>query len=445
MPAQLPPMRVLVVDDEPGIRTTLEMCLQAAGHSAALCATAGEAMEKTAAQTFDIVLLDLRLGNENGMDFIEPLRAASPWAKIVVITAYASIGSAVEAMRRGAADYLPKPFTPEQVEILVNKLAEVRRLELRLQELEQSATEAGPDALILPLDPATAQALELARQLAGSNTAILLTGESGTGRSLLARSIHVWGTRSAGPFATVSCALREEEDLRRELFGAGDQPGKIETCEGGTLHVQEIAGLAARDQEALLHLIQQKQFERAGETRPRTADVRLVLSSSVDIEAAMRGGKLREDLYYTMTGKAVHLPPLRQRGEDLRHLAIRFLAHYAAKQRIVLAGFSSDAEAILLKYHWPGNVRELRNVIERAAILARADGTKSGRVEARHLPPNITSHEGAIRLGNLVPLEVIEELHIRGVLAATRNLETAARVLGIDYATLWRRRKKYGL
>ena len=366
-----------------------------------------------------------------------------------MITAYASIDSAVEAMRRGAFDYLPKPFTHDQVALLVGKVADVRSLEQKLDALTEALSEVAPEADLTSRSPAMQRTLDMARQVADSNATILLRGESGTGKTILSRAIHSWSGRAGKPFGAVSCPSLSAELLESELFGhvkgaftgaLRDHPGRIAACEGGTLLLDEIGDLPPTIQAKLLRVLQEKAYERVGDIHTRKADVRIIAATNVDLEAAVKTGRFREDLYYRLNVVEIYLPPLRERGDDILPLAERLLAFFSRQSHRAVLGFTDEAREALQGYEWPGNVRELRNSMERAVLFCRAE-----RIGIEHLPFKQAKLEAPPNIGDLVSLETVEEMHIRRVLSATRSIEEACRVLGMDSVTLWRRRKKYGI
>ncbi len=381
------------------------------------------------------------------MDAIPRLISQTPWIKIVVITAFASIDTAVEAIRRGALDYLPKPFTPEQVVLVARRIAHFRRLEMRVASMQDAADAAGTVNLGTS-SPAMQRVLDLGRQVAASDATVLLRGESGTGKGVIARAIHGWSRRSRHAFAVVACPSLSAELLESELFGhvkgaftgaIKDTPGRIAASEGGTLFLDEIGDLPIALQPKLLRFLQDRVYERVGDSVTRTANVRIITATNIDLDAAVKSGRFREDLFYRLNVIQLDLPPLRERQEDIPQLARQMLAEFGRGKRLL--SFSDHAEQALLSYAWPGNVRELRNVIERATILCPV-----AQIGLEHLPPALTrGHDTEARLGDLVSIEAIEELHIRRVLAQMPALDEAARILGIDQATLWRRRKRYGI
>lgn len=352
-------------------------------------------------------------------------------------------------MKRGAVDYIPKPFTPEQVELATERVAAVRGMELKIAALEQDLNKHHPEFSFVSNHPDVQRAIELARQVASTEAAILIRGPSGTGKSVLARAIHGWSRRKDKPFMVVSCPTLNPELLESELFGhvkgaftgaLSDNTGRIAACEEGTLFLDEIGDLPLSIQPKLLRFIQDREYERVGDQRTRKADVRIITASNTDLEEAIGKGRFREDLYYRLNVIQIDLPPLSERPDDTEVLAESMLGFFSAQNHKVLRGFSAEAFDALRRYSWPGNIRELRNVIERAAIICQGD-----IIGIEHLPGAISPREASPSLGDPVPLSVIEENHIRRIIAETRTLQEASEILGIDQATLWRKRKQYGI
>lgn len=442
-------LNVLVVDDESSIRRTLGLCLETRGHCVTAVSNATDAQAEAGRQALDLAFVDLRLGLSDGLDLIPVLRATSPWLKIVIITAYASVASAVEAIRRGAADYLPKPFTPEQVDLVIQRVTGMQGMERRIETLQREIERGSPKLSFESRHAGMRHAIELSRQVAPSEAAVLLTGPSGTGKTSLARAIHAWSTRQERPFVVVSCPSLSAELLESELFGhvkgaftgaLRDNPGRVSAAEGGTLLLDEVGDLPQVVQPKLLRFIQDREYERVGDHRTRRADVRVLAATNVDLMAAVRSGRFREDLFYRLNVVQIDLPPLAVRPDDVADQADEMLRFFAAQNHKVLSGFTDAARVALRQYSWPGNLRELRNVVERAAILCTAN-----QVGLEHLPPNLAPTTQPIQLGDSVSLDAIEEQHIRRVLGNTRSLQDAADILGIDQATLWRKRKRYGV
>ena len=442
-------LHILIVDDEANIRRTLSMYLESEGHSVAAVSNFQDAVDITARKVFDAAFVDVRLGTENGLDLIPVLKAQAPSLKIIVITAYASIKTAVEAMQRGASDYIPKPFEPEQVLLVIERIAELRSMETRIATLQSDLQSANPEFEFVSSHADTQRAIDLARQAAPSEAIILLRGESGTGKSILAKQIHGWSKRSGKPMGIVSCPSLSPELLESELFGhvkgaftgaVRDTQGRIEACSGGTLFLDEIGELPLSIQSKLLRFVQEREYERVGDHRTRKADVRIIVATNSNLEQAVKDGTFREDLFFRLNVIQILLPPLRERPEDIQRFAEKLLTHFGAQNHKAFLGFTDETMRILREYIWPGNMRELRNAVERAAILCNAD-----YIPPEFLPDTIVHRGGMIQLGDHVSLDRIEEMHIRRVLASTRSLQDAALTLGIDQATLWRKRRQYGI
>jgi NtrC-family two-component system response regulator AlgB len=446
-------MRVLIVDDEPNIRRTLRVTLEGMGHSVEEASSAREALAEAARGPFDVALVDLRLGDGSGLDLFEPLLAESPRLALVVITAFASIDSALDALRRGAFDYLPKPFTPGQVRGVLERVASVRGLRDRVADLEERVRLEVPEADLQGRDPEVRRVLDLARRVAPHSAAVLLRGENGTGKGVLARALHAWSKRPDGPFVTVHCPSLSAELLESDLFGHArgaftgairDAAGKVAAAEGGTLFLDEIGDLPLSLQPKLLRFLQERKYERVGETNTRSADVRLVAATNRDLESLVVSGGFREDLLYRLNVVEMTLPPLRKRS-DVADLADHLLTFFARQVGRTLTGFTTEARAALSRHAWPGNLRELRNAIERAAILAEGPEIGLADLPERIIPKALDDPGQAVALGSFASLEVLEAEHIRRILASTPSREEAARVLGIDPSTLYRKRKQYGL
>ncbi len=445
-------LNVLVVDDEVNIRKTLAYCLEGEGHKVTAVSNRADARTEAARRSFDLAFIDLRLGAEHGLELIPELLADSPWLKVVVITAYATIDTAVQSMKSGSIDYLPKPFTPAQVKHVTQKIVDLRRLEQKVAGLQEAVIGSNPDIDLGSSKSSEMQrAIHMAQQVASTDATVLVRGESGTGKGVLVKAIHSWSPRAAKPFGTVSCPSLSAELLESELFGHAkgafttavrDNAGRIAMCEGGTLFLDEIGDLPIAIQPKLLRFLQDREYERVGEQMTRRADIRVVTATNVDLDKAVREGRFREDLLYRLNVITIEVPPLRRRVDDIVPMAERMLAFFTRAHTRKVLGFTPEAQEALKRHSWPGNVRELRNVIERCAILA------TGEWIGPDLLPGGTGAAAASPdpgPGAMISLDKLEELHIRRVLAETKSLEEAAEVLGIDAATLWRRRKKYGI
>lgn len=442
-------MNVLVVDDETNIRKTIAICLEIEGCQVRSVSNFDDAVNEIKQGVFDVAFLDLRLGTKNGLELIPYLQFHSPRAKIVIITAYASIDSAIEAIRKGATDYIPKPFTPAQIKMVINKINEIGDMQRQIEYLKSSLTLSVPEIDFSTKSTGMQKVMSVAQEAAASSANILLKGESGSGKTILAKAIHDWSQRSDKPFLSVSCPSLSAELLESELFGHAkgsftgalkDYPGRISLAQEGTLLLDEIGDLPLSIQPKLLRFIQEKKYERLGENITRNADVRLIAASNIDLGKAVAEGRFREDLYYRLNVVEIEVPPLRERKEDIATIADNMLLFFGRSNHRAYKGFSAEALATLKKYSWPGNLRELRNTIERITIFCKTEV-----VGKECLPEKINESEEIPRLGDALNLNKIEEIHIRRILAAAASLQQAAETLGIDVATLWRKRKKYGI
>jgi NtrC-family two-component system response regulator AlgB len=438
-------MRTLVIDDERNIRRTMAMALESMDHEVVSVATGAEGFKELKGGGFDVVFLDLKLHQENGLDVLDEILRLAPQAAIVIVTAFASIETAVEAMRRGAFDYLPKPCTPDQVRQLLVRIERTRRLENRVVELESQLNSESPELDLTTSSPTMQAVIDVAFKAANSDATVLILGGSGTGKSVLARGMHSRSPRRNSAFVTVSCPSLSRELLESELFGhvkgaftgaLSDTLGKVAAAESGTLFLDEIGDLPFEIQSKLLRLLQEREYERVGEAKPRRANVRVISATNRDLQEAVREGRFREDLYYRLNVISLRLPPLRDRLQDLERIANRHLDFFAQRAGKTFRGFSAEALQAMRSYGWPGNLRELRNLIERAVILASGDeiGTED--------LAEIVQGPSEYRVGGNVTLEVLENEHMRRVIANSRTIDEAAAVLGVDPATLYRRKKK---
>ena len=444
-------MNILLIDDDASLRKSLRLALETMNHHVTEAANGSRAQECVARDQFDAVFLDLRLGQEQGLNVLPNLLKLVPGLAVIVVTAYATIETAVEAMRRGASDYLPKPFTPNQIRMVLDRVSRIRQLESHVEELEAQVRSIIPEADLQTENPGFQAVLDLAFKAAPSEAAILLLGESGVGKGVLARSIHVRSRRAKGPFITVNCPSLSAELLESELFGHvqgaftganRDTVGRVAAAEGGTLFLDEIGDLPVALQPKLLRLLQEKQYERVGESNTRSCNIRIIAATNHDLRQSVSRGTFREDLLYRLNVMEVTVPPLRSRRQDIQRLAEHLLRFFARQTKKTVNCFTEEAIESLLRYPWPGNLRELRNAIERGVIL-----TNDQEVGLADLPTQIggTHPPTFMEIGGEVTLEQLEAEHIRRVIARTPSLDEVSQVLGIDPSTLYRKRKRYGL
>jgi len=443
-------MRVLIVDDEPGIRKTTGVAVQTMGHEVVSAPNGLRALKTLEEGPCDVCFLDVNLGGEDGLSVLEKLLQAQPSLVVVMFTAFANISTAVEAMRRGAFDFIPKPFTPDQIRQVFDKIVRARKLEQRVQQLESQLTEQTPQIDFDSSEPSVQRVLQMAFKAAETAATILILGPSGTGKSILAREIHRRGAQKDNAFVTVNCPSLSRELLESELFGhvkgsftgaVGDTFGKVAAAEGGTLFLDEIGELPREIQPKLLRLLQEREYERVGEAKVRHSNVRVIAATNRNLTEEVKAGHFREDLFYRLNVISLMLPGLKDRPADLMRIAESYCTFFAAGLGKKARGLSPEVREAFVRYGWPGNLRELRNVIERAVILTSGD-----LIELADLPEEFSHRaDASVAVGARVTLDQLETEHIRRTLASARNLDDAARTLGIDPATLYRKRQKLGL
>jgi two-component system response regulator AtoC len=440
-------VKILVVDDEIVVRESLSDWLKDAGYQVFTAESGYEALEMIEKEKPGIMIADLMMPGMDGIELMKKAREQQPGLEVVIVTAYASIPTAITAMKEGAYDYIEKPFCPERAELLVRKLAEHQELLEENLSLRQRLDDHYRFENIITKSAKMQRVIEVIKVVAKSNATVLVTGESGTGKELVARAIHSQSNRHNKPFIAVSCAALPESLLESELFGHekgsftgayAQKKGKFEFAEGGTLFLDEIGEMSANIQVHLLRVLEEKEFTRVGGNEPIKADVRVISATNKDLRKAIEKQEFREDLYYRLNVVNVELPPLRERKEDVPLLAQHFLNKFASENRKEVSGFSPDALEFLLDYDWPGNVRELENAIERAVILA-----KNSLITVDDLPQENLSLGYSI--GSKKSIKEVEKEHILNVLRKTGdNYSEAARILGISRMTLYNKAKEYG-
>jgi NtrC-family two-component system response regulator AlgB len=453
-------MDFLVIDDDKTFRDATCLLIDGEGHYAQGVCSGELGIAELKEGKYDSVLLDLNLGPEKGLDILEQMRKVQPNLPVVIFTAQGSVKNAVEAMRRGAVDFLEKPFTREQFHLVLARVQRFHELNQNIERLEREVKDSNaqsPEILLDSSTPLMKEVMDTLLRAAKTPASILILGESGTGKSVVARAIHQQSHLADRPFITVSCPSLSKELLESDLFGhvkgaftgaLRDHWGKVKAAAGGTLFLDEIGDLPIEVQPKLLRLLQEREYERVGENVTRQAEVRVIAASSRDLKTRVADGTFREDLYFRLNVIAAEMPPLRQRQGDIIRFAEHYFKHFAALCGRRLDGVSEAASAAIRAYSWPGNLRELRNAIERAVIMA-----KGNKISLEDLPaelrgqtaPAAKGNGAPLEVGSLVSMEKLEEAHLRKVLDRTSNLAEAAEVLGIDQATLYRKRKKIGL
>jgi NtrC-family two-component system response regulator AlgB len=447
----------LVIDDDPGVRQSLRLCLEADGARVLGVGTSSGALDALERGRFDVVFLDLWLQSVSGLDVLPEILRRQPGVGVIVITAYASFETAVEAMRTGAVDYLPKPFTPEQVRTAARRVVTANVLKRQLTELRDRLDEAEGEDRFETSSPAYATLLQTAARAAASDAVLLLRGESGTGKNVFARWLRRQSRRADRPFVTVHCPMLSSDLMSSTLFGhrrgaftgaVADAAGKVEEAEGGTLFLDEVVDLSADAQARLLRFLNDRTYERLGEAKERRADVRLIAATNRPLEEEVRAGRFREDLFFRLNVITLTLPPLRDRREDALPLARHYLRFFEQRQGRQGLAFSPACERAIPLSPWPGNLRQLRNAVERAVILTPASLIEAGDLGLAPDGEAVAGSVGAVprvALGDDVSLEEVEREHLARVVARAPSFEAAARILGIDVTTLQRKRKRYGL
>jgi two-component system response regulator AtoC len=448
--------RILIVDDDDSLRESLELVLAAEGYEVLTAAEANEALEVVQRTPVDVILCDVRMPGIDGLELLPQLVRRLPGCTIVMMSAFGTEDLAIEAMSRGAYDYLAKPFQPSEVLLTLRKAKERERLRRTADLLRRDVERSLGERPIVAASPAMIEALEMVERAAEVKATVLLTGESGTGKEVLARAVHAQSTRRGEPFVAVNCGAIPDTLLESELFGHARgaftgadraQRGLFIEADGGTVFLDEIGELPPSLQVKLLRVLQEEEVRPLGEAKSRQIDVRVVAATARDLEQEVASGGFREDLFYRLNVLRIHVPPLRERRRDIPLLADHFLAHSSATLGRPIEGMTDDALERLVAFHWPGNVRELENVIERAVILAR--GSQIGLSE---LPANVVSPEvvpGEVAPGDLSlrrSRKALEADLIRRALQATEGNRThAARLLEISHRSLLYKLKEYGI
>ena len=441
---------ILLVDDEESQRRVLSGFLRKHGFDVRQAASASEAIAQAQAHTIDLVVTDLRMPDGDGLGLLDELHRINPDVPAILMTAFGTIRTAVEAMKRGAADYLTKPIDLDELEVLIARVLERRALLSENAELRRQVGERHQLHGLVTANARMQEAISVAARAASSNVTVLIRGESGTGKELLARAIHHASPRRNGPFVAVSLAALPDTLIESELFGHErgaftgadrERRGRFELAGGGTLMLDEVGDLPRGTQVKLLRVLQERTFERLGGARPITTDVRIVAATNRDLEALVREGQFRDDLFYRLNVVTVNLPPLRDRREDIPGLVEQFLARHAAEgpQRPSVSREAMDA---LVKYHYPGNVRELENIIQRAVALAR-----SPLISRSDLPDYVLGLRAESAEGGSLPEQVasLERRLIRDALTRAGGVQTqAARLLGISERHLRYKLHKHG-
>ncbi len=453
-------MKVLVVDDEQGLRRTVSMILEDEGYEVATASGGEEGLTKALEDGVDVVLCDVRMPDLDGLEFLERYRSSGGQGLVITMTAYGSLEVALEAMKRGAYDYIAKPFSGDEVVLTLKKAEEREALGREVARLRRQVQVERRHTGIVAKSPAMIRALEMVGKVAPHPSTVLVTGESGTGKELVARLIHSESARADGPFVPVNCGAIPENLLESELFGhvrgaftgaLQNRVGLFEEAAGGTLFLDEVGELPSSLQVKLLRILQDHEVRRVGESTTRQVDVRVVAATARDLEQDVEDGQFRSDLFYRLNVLNIHLPPLRHRGEDIPPLVRHFISAYNPLLGKEVTGVSPAAMERLLAYPWPGNVRELENVIERAMVL-----TESAQVEEEQLPECVRHPESAtVRAADSLPADELSvkkhsarlerQLIARALEVTEGNRTRASELLDLSYRALLYKIRDYGL
>ncbi len=438
---------ILVVDDELSVRDSLEQWFRMDGYRTGSAGDANRALELLQEDQWDIVLLDIKMPGIDGMELQRRLRKIDPDLIVIMITAYASVETAVQALKEGAFDYITKPIDPDELSHVVRRAGEQRRLRSENVRLKEKVEQLSTPSQIVGESQQMAEVLGLVRSVAMTDATVLIRGESGTGKELIAQAIHANSQRRYFPIVPVNCGALPESLLESELFGhekgafTGAQyrrKGKLEMANGGTLFLDEVGTIHLKTQVDLLRVLETKEFTRLGGSRPTQVEFRVVAATNQNLEKLVEQGSFREDLYFRLNVFTISVPPLRERREDIPLLAQHFLKDYSLQMNRAFSDFHPKAIDLLVRYGWPGNVRELANAVERALVVG-----KPPTVHAQDLPLQL-SERTAIEVGE--SLADVERAHVEQILGRTGwNITRAAEILKIDRATLYNKIKKYGL
>lgn len=448
--------KILIVDDEEGMRRLLDRLLSREGYETVTVGSGKDAIRQMRADTFDLVVTDIKMPEMDGLQLLDEIKAYNPSLPVIVITAYGTVENAVQALRAGAYDYITKPFESDELRLTVAQVLERQRLLVENRYLHQELEGRYSFSGIVGASQGMSKIFETASAVAASNASVMVTGESGTGKELIARSIHFSSGRKEKPFVVLNCAALSEGVLESELFGhergafsgaVALKKGRFEMAHEGTLFIDEVGEMSLNAQVKLLRVIQEHEFERVGGTKTIRTDVRIVAATNKNLETEVKKGTFREDLFYRLNVVNIHLPPLRERREDIEALARHFLDRYVRETGKKVETISPRAISCLLAYEWPGNVRELQNAMERAVVLCR-----SNVITPADFPPAIQGGEEIYlqvpeRGGSLT--EILEDLERQLIVQTLRREEgsqtRAAAALGIKRTTLRYKMEKYQL
>jgi len=438
--------RVLIIDDEINILKTIEMSLSSSGYSPEIFSDSLEAIKRSKEISFDLAFIDFKMQPMNGIEVLEEIKKNSPDTTVVLMTAYGSIESAVSAIKKGAYDYIQKPFTHKEFIHIVERVFEHHRMQKKIKSLTYQIDEKYEGENFVTANQTMKSILKTAKEVADSNIPILLEGESGTGKEVLARFVHKISARNENPFIVINCSAIPENLFESESFGhvkgafthaIKDRIGRLELADTGTVFLDEVADIPKSMQVKLLRFLQSMEFERVGESISRKIDIRIISATNRDVDFDLTNGNMREDFYYRIAGVKIKIPPLRERKEEIAVLLEYFYKKYTGER---IMEWQPETLKYLTEYDWPGNIREFETTIKRLLVFA-----KDNIVKPEYLPLEITNFKPKQTVQPLVKIEELEKQHIADVMKIAQNTKEAAKILGISETTLWRKRKLYGL
>jgi DNA-binding NtrC family response regulator len=447
------PASILIVDDDESIRESMSQVLGKEGYGVKTAEEGKKGLRLFSDENFHVVFLDLKLPGMGGMEILSQIKESNSETPVIIITGYASVESAVEAMRRGAYDYMVKPFTPEELRVITRKALDNRKILYENLYLRKALEAKAEFDMVVGKSQAMKDVLDIVRRVSPTESTVLITGESGTGKELIALEIHRFSLRRKAPFVVVDCGALVETLFESELFGHvkgsftgahETKHGRFEVADGGTIFFDEIGNIGLNIQAKLLRVIQEREVTRIGSSKPIKVDVRILAATNENLAEAVRKGKFREDLFYRLSVVPIQLPPLRERKEDIPLLVDHFLQKYNKKAKKNIRSVSPRAIRALMEYDWPGNIRELENTIERAVVLS-----KGRDIEMEDLMYHGISANSSVfipKADSVLTLDEVEKEYVKAVLRTQHGNKTrAAKALGIDRKTLWAKIKKYNL
>ncbi len=456
------PARILVIDDEESMCHFMEIMLVKEGYEVETSLSATDALTQLRSTNYDLVITDLQMPDMTGIDLVREVKGFKAEQEMFVMTAYASVDTAIEAMKEGASDYITKPFKVDEIKLTIAKAINRRGLARENEVLKKQLQDKNSFDAIIGQSTAITQVKRLAERIASSDSTVLIRGESGTGKDLMARAIHHHSPRCGGPFVTLNCAALPETLLESELFGHKrgsftganrDKDGLLKAADGGTFFLDEVGNMSPAIQVKLLRVLEDKKVTPVGDTKPFDVDIRLIAATNADLEADVKGGRFRADLFYRLNVLPISLPPLRERLDDIPLLVEFFLDRFAERGHGPRRTVNADVLTLLAGYAWPGNVRELENTLERAIVMNRSDALEPADFPGRltDQPPALSRSDGEeVEPSATTPtspsptLEIMEKAYIQYVLTQTDGKKSeAARILGIDASTLYRKLERY--